>query len=118
KRVKVHIEKGYSQLDWARKQRSGEDLRVSSLSLRGGVTELSRITYAELASHNTRDDCWHAYSGKVYNVTPFLKYHPGGVGEMMRAAGKDGTELFMKTHAWVNVDLMLDGCLVGFLVRE
>lgn len=32
KRVKVHIEKGYSQLDWARKQRSGEDLRVSTLS--------------------------------------------------------------------------------------
>lgn len=54
------------------------------------MTQLSGITYAELASHNTRVDCWHAYSGKVYNVTPFLKYHPGGVGEMMRAAGKDG----------------------------
>lgn len=58
--------------------------------MQGGVTQLSRITPAELASHNTREDCWHAYQGKVYNVTPFLKYHPGGVGEMMRAAGKDG----------------------------
>lgn len=43
-----------------------------------------------LAQHKTRDDCWQAYMGKVYNVTPFLKFHPGGVGELMRAAGKDG----------------------------
>lgn len=33
------------------------------------------------------------YAGRVYNVGPFLRYHPGGVGEMMRGAGKDG-ELF------------------------
>ena len=31
KRRKFVIEKGYSQLDWGRLQRSGEDLRVSSL---------------------------------------------------------------------------------------
>ncbi|SGZ22292.1 BQ5605_C022g09469 [Microbotryum silenes-dioicae] len=111
KRVKVSIEKGYSQLDWAKLQRSGEDLR-------NGVTQLMRITPAMLAEHKTRDDCWQAYGGKVYDVTRFLKFHPGGVGEIMRAAAKDGTELFMKTHAWVSYDLMLDGCLIGFLVRE
>ncbi|KAI5476490.1 hypothetical protein MNV49_007669 [Pseudohyphozyma bogoriensis] len=110
KRKKVMIEKGYSQLDWGRLQRSGADLR-------GGVTSLMRITPEELAQHKTKDDCWQAYQGKVYDVTAFLKYHPGGVPEMMRVAGKDGTELFMKTHAWVNVDLMLDGCMIGFLVR-
>ncbi|KAL8292908.1 hypothetical protein RQP46_000602 [Phenoliferia psychrophenolica] len=109
-RVKVAIEKGYSQLDWGRLQRSGADLR-------GGVTQLARITPEELAKHKTKEDCWQAYGGKVYNVTPFIKYHPGGVPELMRANGRDGTELFMKTHAWVNADLMLDGCLVGFLVR-
>ncbi|KAM0753894.1 cytochrome b5 [Meredithblackwellia eburnea MCA 4105] len=110
-RAKVAIEKGYSQLDWGRLQRSGADLR-------GGVTEIRRITPSELAQHKSKDDCWQAYGGKVYNVTPFIRYHPGGIPELMRAAGKDGTELFMKTHAWVNADLMLDGCLVGFLVRE
>lgn len=49
-----------------------------------------RITPSELAKHKSREDCWQSYNGKVYNITPFLKYHPGGVGELMRAAGKDG----------------------------
>ena len=51
---------------------------------------MQRITVAELARHKSKDDCWQAYGGKVYNVTHFLKYHPGGVPELMRAAGKDG----------------------------
>jgi cytochrome b involved in lipid metabolism len=53
-----------------------------------------RVTPTMLKEHKSRDDCWQVYNGKVYNVTPYLKYHPGGVGETMRAAGKDGTELF------------------------
>ncbi|BGP37698.1 hypothetical protein JCM10449v2_001615 [Rhodotorula kratochvilovae] len=109
---RVRVEKGFSQLDWAKLNRSGE------VDLRGGATELRRITPAELASHNTRDDCWQAYGGKVYNVGPFLKFHPGGVPEMMRGAGKDATQLFMLAHAWVNYDTLLENCLVGFLVRE
>ena len=30
----------------------------------------------------------------VYNVTPYMDYHPGGEEELMKAAGIDGTELF------------------------
>ena len=56
----------------------------------------------------------------------------------MRAAGRDGTKLFsaqyllyhnmsfsdrprfisVATHSWVNLEFMLDACLVGFLVQE
>ena len=32
--------------------------------------------------------------GMVYNVTPYMDYHPGGEDELMKAAGRDGTELF------------------------
>ena len=27
-------------------------------------------------------------------MTPYLEYHPGGIPEIMRGAGRDGTDLF------------------------
>jgi len=62
------------------------------------VTQLGRITLDELAQHNTKDDCWQAYGGKVYNVTPYLKYHPGGVPQLMKAAGKDGESTCLRAR--------------------
>lgn len=41
------------------------------------------------------------YSGNVYNITPYLDYHPGGVDEIMKGAGIDGTALFQEIHSWV-----------------
>jgi len=32
--------------------------------------------------------------GNVYNITPYLDFHPGGVAELMRGAGIDCSELF------------------------
>ena len=34
------------------------------------------------------------FSGKVYNITPYMEYHPGGEEELMRGAGIEGTQLF------------------------
>lgn len=36
----------------------------------------------------------------------------------MKAAGRDGTKLFMDVHPWVNWENMLETCLVGVLVPE
>ncbi|KAI8987706.1 cytochrome b5-like heme/steroid binding domain-containing protein [Mycotypha africana] len=107
-RQKVRLEPGHSPLDWAKLCSSGKDLR--------GVTQLSRYTLDDLKKHKTEDDAWTAIHGKVYNITPYLKFHPGGVRDLMRCAGRDGTKLFMLTHSWVNVDFLLEKCLVGFLV--
>lgn len=91
-----------------------------------------------LKEHNKKDDAWSAFNGKVYNITSYLPFHPGGEKELMRVAGRDGTKLFGElclfysdsycwliqhaciglTHPWVNVDFMLDACMVGFLVSE
>ncbi|KAH0585338.1 hypothetical protein H2248_008579 [Termitomyces sp. 'cryptogamus'] len=110
KNRKVALAPGHSPLDWANLKTSGKDLR--------GVEMLSRIPPSVLKQHNKRDDAWAAFYGKVYNMTPYLAFHPGGERELMRVAGRDGTKLFASTHAWVSVDLMLDACLVGFLVPE
>lgn len=63
-------------------------------------------------------DAWMGLNGKVYNITPYAEYHPGGVPELMRGAGRDGTKLFGEIHPWVNYETMLSSCLVGLLVDE
>ena len=39
---------------------------------------------------------------QVYNITHYLRFHPGGVPLLLKIAGKDGTALFNKYHAWVS----------------
>lgn len=61
---------------------------------------------------------WSSFQGKVYNIGPYLPFHPGGEGELKRAAGRVGDQLFMEVHPWVNWEGMMGECLVGFLVDE
>jgi cytochrome-b5 reductase len=49
----------------------------------------------------------------VYNVTPYLRYHPGGADILARAAGTDATQLFNRYHPWVNAAALLERCLIG-----
>ncbi|KAJ1642915.1 hypothetical protein IWQ61_010585 [Dispira simplex] len=108
-RQKVILKPGHSPLDWARLKSSGKNLR--------GVDTIGRYTLEDIKKHNKEDDCWCVIQGKVYNITHYLDFHPGGKKELMRVAGRDATKLFMLTHHWVNVDSQLDHCLVGFLVQ-
>ncbi|MBN3311108.1 NB5R4 reductase, partial [Amia calva] len=103
---KVPLKPGRSLMDWIRVTKSGKDLT----GLKGRLIE---VTEEELASHNKVDDCWICIRGLVYNVTPYMEYHPGGEQELMRAAGADGTDLFDQVHRWVNYESMLKECLVG-----
>ncbi|KAJ2378965.1 hypothetical protein IW150_000464 [Coemansia sp. RSA 2607] len=109
RRKKVALKPGFSPLDWARLLKSGENL--------AGVDRPKLLTHEEVQKHNKRDDCWMIIGNKVYNVTRYMDFHPGGKTQLMRAAGKDGTKLFFETHAWVNPDNILGPCLVGFVSR-
>ncbi|XP_034029853.1 cytochrome b5 reductase 4 [Thalassophryne amazonica] len=111
KRNKVALKPGHSLMDWIKFSKSGQDLT----GLRGCLIE---VTQAELQKHNTREDCWTCIRGMVYNVTPYLDYHPGGEEELMRAAGIDGTDLFDQVHRWVNYESMLKECLVGRMATK
>ncbi|XP_064912517.1 cytochrome b5 reductase 4 isoform X1 [Columba livia] len=105
-RAKVPLKPGRSLMDWIRLTKSGKDLT----GLKGRLVE---VTEDELAKHNKKEDCWICIRGFVYNVTPYMEYHPGGEDELMKAAGTDGTDLFDQVHRWVNYESMLKECLVG-----
>ena len=51
------------------------------------------FTMEEVAQHDTRDDCWIAIDGKVYDVTDFITSHPGG-SAILEGCGTDGSELY------------------------
>lgn len=76
---------------------SFEILRAFSHTAKG-VDGLARISPSVLKQHNKREDAWTAINGKVYNITPYLPFHPGGEKELMRVAGRDGTKLFCMFH--------------------
>jgi hypothetical protein len=56
--------------------------------------------------------------GKVYNIGPYLMYHPGGSEILEKCLGKDATALFEKYHAWVNIEGLIGLLLVGYLSKE
>ncbi|VDM26312.1 unnamed protein product [Toxocara canis] len=103
-RLKVALQPGRGIMDWV-KLTSGRHIASKQLPFVGD---------AELKRHTTVDDCWVLLEDKVYDVTEYLSFHPGGVDELMRAAGCDGTRLFNKYHAWINQDTMLKACFVGY----
>ncbi|KAL6904783.1 hypothetical protein GGI43DRAFT_290035 [Trichoderma evansii] len=111
----VVLTPGHSPLDWARISGPSSDLRGVAPS-----TPYLRVTPSMLKVQTGRKgkDAWMAINGKVYNVTPYARFHPGGVPELMRGAGRDGTKLFGEIHPWVNYETMLAACLVGLLVEE
>ncbi|TLS25213.1 hypothetical protein PpBr36_07568 [Pyricularia pennisetigena] len=111
----VALAPGHSPLDWARISGPNADLRNLPPS-----TPYLRVSPSMLKRRNGRKgaDAWSVYSGRVYNVTPYLKFHPGGEGELLRGAGKDATKIFGEVHPWVNYETMLAACLVGVAVGE
>jgi cytochrome b involved in lipid metabolism len=110
-REKVALTPGHSPLDWTRLVNSGKDLA-------GNQGRLRAITAGEVRQHRKLDDCWMIIKGRVYNVTPYMLFHPGGEKELMKGAGKDATKLFDEIHAWVNVEAMLKSCLLGVLKTD
>ncbi|KAL9058106.1 MAG: hypothetical protein Q9162_001968 [Coniocarpon cinnabarinum] len=113
-RKKVVLAPGHSPLDWAHLTSSTPPHELA------GVAHLQRVTPSVLAQHDGRKGrpAWSSFRGRVYNIGPYLDFHPGGVGELRRAAGKTGDKLFDEIHSWVNVENMLGACLVGLLVGE
>ncbi|XP_068754807.1 cytochrome b5 reductase 4-like isoform X2 [Montipora capricornis] len=107
----VPLKPGRSLMDWIRLGKSTKDLAGT-----GGIVR--PVTEEELGKHNSENDAWICIRGRVYNITPYLEYHPGGIPEIMRGVGRDGTDLFDETHKWVNAESMLEKCFIGPLKRD
>ncbi|KAJ5550896.1 hypothetical protein N7535_001166 [Penicillium sp. DV-2018c] len=113
---RVVLAPGFSPLDWAQLAANPKN----NLRGEGLPPGLLRVTPSMLKEQHGRKgrDAWTSYHGKVYNISPYAPYHPGGKGELLRGAGKDSAQLFQEIHPWVNWEGILGECLVGILVSE
>jgi cytochrome-b5 reductase len=109
KRQKVPLADGKSQ---------SEFIKMSQMNKNplGKAIELQMFTPEEVKKHKTVEDCWMILNGKVYDITKYISFHPGGK-TIMGAAGKDGTELFNKYHPWVNANFLLEKYQIGFVKK-
>jgi cytochrome b involved in lipid metabolism len=66
--------------------------------------QLVKKTYSfeEVQTHNSKQSCWSAIRGKVYDLTSWISNHPGGEKAILSICGKDGTEAFVNQHGGKN----------------
>ena len=56
------------------------------------------FTSAEVAAHNSKEDCYTIVGTNVYNLTAWVTRHPGGEAAILGICGKDATAAFGKQH--------------------
>eukprot|EP00979_Chaetoceros_neogracilis_P004852 scaffold842_cov287-Chaetoceros_neogracile.AAC.15 len=108
-RRKTGVKKGFALHDWKLLLNRSNDL-----AQRKG-NPIRSMSMEEVAQHNKEYDGWMVLHGKVYNVGPYLHYHPGGVGIMKPSLGKDGSRLFEQYHRWVGIDNLIGKMLIGYI---
>ena len=78
---------------------AGGPPHVRSGGRRPAGTRGMPLTVAELARHNDREHGWWVAVGyTVYDVTEFLRRHPGGAAVLQAYAGLDATAAFSRAH--------------------
>mmetsp|Transcript_71202 Transcript_71202/g.204197 ORF Transcript_71202/g.204197 Transcript_71202/m.204197 type:complete len:527 (-) Transcript_71202:8-1588(-) len=78
--------------------------------------EETAFTVEEVAQHSSPDDIWLIIDSSVYDVSKFLKLHPGGRGVMLPYAGKDATEAFFALHKTEVLDKYRDKLYKGVIM--
>ena len=102
---------GFGLADWNRLLQHSTDL-----AMRNGAPLRRNIRWKEIRQHNTLHDGWMVLKRKVYFISPYIPYHPGGQAILKKhVLGKDATSLYEKYHRWVNEDGLIGKLLIGYL---
>jgi sulfite reductase (NADPH) flavoprotein alpha-component len=80
---------------------------------------LDEVDCSDLAEHNDDEvGHWIAIHGSVYDVTEFIRRHPGGARVLQGYCGMDGTDGYERTHAGRSeIDAMRQMYAVGKVRR-
>ncbi|XP_020701029.1 delta(8)-fatty-acid desaturase 2-like [Dendrobium catenatum] len=76
------------------------------------TTRKKHITLEELREHSSPSDLWISIHDKVYDLTHWIRDHPGGGIPLLNLAGQDATDPFTTLHppsAWKHLDRFFIG---------
>jgi cytochrome b involved in lipid metabolism len=74
------------------------DTKSDTSTTNNTSTTEKKYTLADIAKHKTSSDCWTTVNGGVYDLTSFVNKHPGGVDNIVKVCGIDGSTLFGDQH--------------------
>jgi hypothetical protein len=75
-------------------------------------------TMAKVKQNDSASSCWSAINGNVYNLTQWIRSHPGGASAITGLCGTDGTSAFNARHRGQgNPTSTLAGYLLGPLEK-
>ena len=71
----------------------------------------------QVSERNSAAECWVVIDGGVYDLTQWIRSHPGGSGAILNLCGKDGTASFTSQHGGqARPSSTLDGYFLAPLV--
>ena len=68
------------------------------------ASSLRAVGAEELAAHSSRESCWVALHGVVYDFTSFVDEHPAGADSILQLGGTDGTAMYETVHNLAMLD--------------
>ncbi|KAJ5995205.1 cytochrome b5 reductase [Penicillium waksmanii] len=79
------------------------------------MVSLTEYTANDVALHKAKNDIWVIIHGKVYNITNYVRDHPGGADVLRDVAGTDATEAYEDVGHSEDADEILASYLIGTL---
>jgi cytochrome b involved in lipid metabolism len=76
---------------------------------------VAQYSFEDVAQHASEASCWTVVNQLVYDVTSFIRKHPGGAKNILKICGKDGTSLFEGQHGG---DMKPEQMLASFKIGE
>ena len=69
-----------------------------SKKLENGIDLQNIYTWEDVKEHDQNNDKWIVLDGKIYNISNFMKKHPGGARVIGAYGGQDATVSYILIH--------------------
>ena len=74
-------------------------INLKNLNFNLGQSTKDSFTINEVSKHNSENDCYLIINNKVYDVSSYIGYHPGGLWSIVSFCGKEATGIFARIHS-------------------